>query len=382
MDDTGAEPDSLPDIAAVGVDDESDDVVLERHAWRIGKNMTRRLDQYLVDRVGHLSRNQVQHVLKDGGVRVNGRPAKASYKCREGDLVQMDAPPPRITTIEPEDIPLDIVFEDEHLIALNKQTDLIIHPARGRWNGTLVNGLVFYGRKMGFQLSGVNGDWRPGILHRLDKNTTGIMIVAKSDEAHWRLARQFEQRTIQKTYMALVHGVPELRADVIDMPIGKDKHVRERMAVRKLDSGAKEAVTRYEVLQTWQPEYVAGYEQALPHDAPFNPADPQVPLSLHRGHHENDQSHKHPPRGFALVKLLPKTGRTHQLRVHMAAIGHPLVGDTMYGGLVLKTPTLTFARQALHARELTFTHPASLEPLTLQAELPADINSLVAAMGA
>ena len=142
-----------------------------------------------------------------------------------------------------ENIPLDILYEDEHFLALNKQADLIVHPARGRWSGTLVNGLVYYGRNW----STVNGDWRPGILHRLDRNTTGVMLVAKSDEAHWRIARQFENRTIQKTYVAVVHGVPELLADVIDMPIGKDKYVREKQAVRKEENGGRVAQTRYEV---------------------------------------------------------------------------------------------------------------------------------------
>jgi 23S rRNA pseudouridine1911/1915/1917 synthase len=163
--------------------------------------------------------------------------------------VKIDAPPPRSSTIEPEDIPLTIVYEDDHLLAINKQTNLIVHPARGKWNGTLVNALVHYGRVHGSKWSTVNGPWRPGILHRLDKNTTGIMLVAKSDEAHWRLARQFENRTIQKTYLAIVHGVPPLQSDVIDAPIGKDKYHREKMAVRKIDSGAKEAVTRYEVME-------------------------------------------------------------------------------------------------------------------------------------
>src|SRR5690606_767469 len=165
----------------------------------------------------------------NGLVTVNGRVAKSSYRPRQGDVIKMVAPPQQVSEILPEPIPLDIVYEDDHLMALNKQTDLIIHPARGRWTGTLVNGLVHYGSRC----SSINGRWRPGILHRLDRNTTGSMLVAKSDEAHWRVARQFENRTIQKTYMSICHGVPELLGDVINMPIGKDKYIREKQAVRK-----------------------------------------------------------------------------------------------------------------------------------------------------
>src|SRR5438270_2372785 len=152
-----------------------------------------------------------------------------------------------VNDMVPAAIPLVIVYEDEHFLALNKQADLIVHPARGRWTGTLVNGLVHYGQKW----STINGNWRPGILHRLDRNTTGIMLVAKSDEAHWRIARQFENRTIQKTYMAICHGVPGLLADVIDLPIGKDRYVREKQAIRKEESGGKPAVTKYQVLESF-----------------------------------------------------------------------------------------------------------------------------------
>src|SRR3954454_3304190 len=228
------------------IDSEESDV--EHFRWKVTKNLTRRLDQYLVDRVGYLSRNGVQKLIEEGLVKVNGRVAKASYHPRDGDIVEMVAPPEPVNEILPENIPLDIVYEDEHFLALNKQADLIIHPARGRWTGTLVNGLVHYGKKW----STVNGEWRPGILHRLDRNTTGIMLVAKSDEAHWRLARQFENRTIQKTYMALIHGTPPLLGDVIDMPIGKDRYNREKQAVRKIENGGKPAVTVYEVKEQFK----------------------------------------------------------------------------------------------------------------------------------
>lgn len=373
------------DSSAVEADDAED---LRHFKWKVTKNLTRRIDQYLVDRVGYLSRNGVQKVIGEGLVKVNGRIAKASYRPRDGDVIEMVAPPEPINELVPENIPLDVVYEDDHLLAINKQADLIVHPARGKWHGTLVNGLVYYGKKW----SKLNGDWRPGILHRLDRNTTGIMLVAKSDEAHWRVARQFENRTIQKTYMAICHGVPPLKGDVIDMPIGRDKYVREKQAVRKEENGGKPATTLYEVRETYT-------------------APPG--LMMEHGDHVRDKRHPMPGATFSLIKLTPKTGRTHQLRVHMSAIGFPMVGDTMYGGKVVVLgkdeperhaegvgangdpasaaagnptshlsgdpsgdPAFRFARQALHAYEITFVHPITLNSLTLQAPLPPDFVAL------
>src|SRR5947207_2232925 len=287
-----------PKIEAVAAD--ADDQDVEHYRFRLGKNLTRRIDQYLVDRVPYLSRAGVQRLIEEGLVTVDGRKTKSSYKLKAGETVSMVAPPEQVNEIIPEDIPLDIVYEDEHFLALNKQADLIIHPARGRWTGTLVNGLVHYGKKW----STINGDWRPGILHRLDRNTTGIMLVAKSDEAHWRIARQFENRTIQKTYVAVVHGVPELLSDVIDAPIGKDKYIREKQAIRKEENGGRPAITKYEVQEVFQ----------------------RVPdATLHASTFASDRKFAPPPEKFAFVRLTPKTGRTHQLRVHMAALGHPMV---------------------------------------------------------
>ncbi|HWE03757.1 MAG TPA: RluA family pseudouridine synthase [Tepidisphaeraceae bacterium] len=356
---TSADPDPAPtpevdpdlpiDAEQVQAADESD---IEHYRFRLGKTLTRRIDQYLVDRVPYLSRNNVQRLIEEGLVRVNGKTVKSSYKPKEGDEIDMVAPPKPVNELTPEDIPLNIVYEDEQLLALNKQADLIVHPARGKWSGTLVNGLVHYGRNW----STVNGSWRPGILHRLDRNTTGIMLVAKADEAHWRVARQFENRTIQKTYMAVIHGVPEFLSDVIDMPIGQDRYVREKQAVRKVENGGRPAITKYEILEIFdQPESA----------------------TLSHGAHAADRRHPAPPVKFALVKLTPKTGRTHQLRVHMAAIGHPMVGDTIYGGRVFEFGDFRFERQALHAFEITFVHPATLDPMTLQAPLPPDIERLI-----
>lgn len=343
------DPDLPVDAEAVGAADESD---VEHYRFRLGKTLTRRIDQYLVDRVPYLSRNGVQRLIQEGLVRVNGKAVKASYRPKVNDEIDMVAPPKPVNELVPQDIPLDVIYEDEQLLALNKQADLIVHPARGKWTGTLVNGLVHYGKKW----SSVNGNWRPGILHRLDRNTTGIMLVAKADEAHWRVARQFENRTIQKTYMAVIHGVPELLADVIDLPIGQDRYVREKQAVRKEENGGRPAVTKYEILEIFQ-----------------TPPEAQ----LVHGVHMADRRHPAPPARFALVKLTPKTGRTHQLRVHMAAIGFPMVGDTIYGGRVFEQGDFRFERQALHAYEITFTHPATLDPMTLQAPLPPDMQRLL-----
>lgn len=344
-------PELLSDDAESTVETEVENDV-ERYHFRISKNLTRRIDQYLVDRVTYLSRNNVQRLIDEGLVKVNGKTSKASYRPKAGDEIEMVAPPEPVNEIVPEPIPLEIIYEDEQLMALNKQADLVVHPARGKWTGTLVNGLVHYGQKW----STLNGSWRPGILHRLDRNTTGIMLVAKSDEAHWRVARQFENRTIQKTYVAVVHGVPSLHSDVIDMPIGKDRYVREKQAVRKEANGGKPAVTLYEVQETFE----------VPAQA-----------SLETGAYAADRNKPRPPEKFSYVRLSPKTGRTHQLRVHMAAIGHPIVGDTMYGGRVFVHGGFRMERQALHAYEISFVHPGTLETLTLRAPLPPDISRLL-----
>ena len=356
LDDADPPADDLADGPADGP------AAVEHFRFDATKTQTQRIDQFLTSRKSHLSRAAVQRLIDGGQVKVNGRVTKSSYKLKGGDTVDMMAPPELVHELVPEDIPLDILYEDEHLLALNKQADLVVHPARGRWTGTLVNGLVHYGQKWGKQWSTLNGDWRPGILHRLDRNTTGVMLVAKSDEAHWRVARQFENRTIRKTYVAVVHGVPELLGDVIDMPIGKDKYVRERQAVRKEENGGKPAVTTYQVEETF-----AHVPDAVLHPSGF----------------ANDRKLPPPPEKFAFVRLFPKTGRTHQIRVHLTAVGHPIVADTMYGGRTFESApaadgtTWRFARQALHAAQITFVHPVTLETMTIVAPLPPDLAGLI-----
>ncbi len=300
----------------------------------------RRLDKYLHGRFPHLSRTLIQRLIKQGAIRVNDQPTKASYEMCGGDQVDLLIPPPEPLEIVPENLPLDIRYEDEYLIALNKQTGIICHPARSTQTGTLVNGLAYYAN----QLSHGSAPFRPGIVHRLDKNTTGIMLVAKTDEAHWRLSLQFERRTIQKTYIAMVEGRLELDSDVIDVPIGVHPVVREKFAAmireNKINPG-KSAVTLYEVVERF--------------------------------------------RGYTLVQMHPKTGRTHQLRVHMSHLGHPIVGDTMYGGKMVTEESLAgsgsdeplLEAQALHAWKIRFKHPITERELELEAPFHPPFKKLV-----
>ncbi len=302
----------------------------------------RRLDKYLHGRFPRLSRTMIQRLIKQGTITVNGRPTKPSYEMDGGDVIDLVIPAPEPREVVPEDIPLDIVYEDDHMLAINKHAGIICHPARGDQTGTIANALAFYANS----LSHGEDPFRPGIVHRLDKNTTGIMLVAKTDEAHWRLALQFERRTTQKTYMAVVHGQPNLDGDTIDMPIGVHPVVREKFAVmireNKIDV-AKNAVTHYQVAERYGK--------------------------------------------YTLVKMMPKTGRTHQLRVHMSHIGHPIIGDTMYGGRIIAEFDITgnpaappeplFTHQALHAWRIAFKHPILEKPMELEAPFPPPFKKLV-----
>lgn len=316
----------------------------EDHAERVRLQVRRRLpgrrlDKYLHGRFPRMSRTTIQRLIRQGAVTVNGVPAKPSYEMAGGDVIELLMPAPEPTEIIPQPMPLDIVYEDEYLLGLNKPAGIICHPARGDQTGTLVNGLAHYAT-----LSQGSDPFRPGIVHRLDKNTTGIMLVAKEDEAHWRLALQFERRTIQKTYLAVVEGELNLDADIIDAPIGNHPVVREKFAVLvkegKLDIG-KEAITTYEVAERF--------------------------------------------RGFTLVKLMPKTGRTHQLRVHMSYLRHPIAGDTLYGGRPVSEKSITgegsdqpfLMHQALHAWRIAFRHPIRGQPMQLEAPFPEPFKRLV-----
>ena len=297
----------------------------------------RRLDKYLAGRFRNLSRRSIQNAIRAGTVKVNGNVVKCSFLLTHRDVVEFVMPEPPSKEIEPEDIPLDIIYEDDDLIIVNKAADMIVHPARGNKHGTLVNALAHYSD----QLSSGLGEFRPGIVHRLDRNTTGVMVVAKTDTAQWKIAKQFELRQVRKSYLAIVHGRPELDADRISAPLGVHPRIREKYAVRQ-ETG-KEAVTFYEVLEAF--------------------------------------------RGYSLVVCKPRTGRTHQIRVHMQHIKHPIVADDMYDGKLVYPWQLADAepaaeapvinRCALHAWTLEFTHPIKEEPVRFEAPLPSDMHTFL-----
>ncbi len=302
----------------------------------------RRIDKYLHARFPRLSRTLIQRLIKQGAVTVNGRPTKASYEPDGHDRVELIIPPPEPYDLVPEAIPLDIIYEDDHMLAINKSKGIIVHPSKSTQGGTIANGLAYYAKS----LSHGEDPFRPGIVHRLDKNTTGVMLVAKTDEAHWRLSLQFERRTVRKTYLGVVEGSPQLDGDVIDAPLAAHPLMKDRFIIPGCHAGvasrlAKEAITEYEVVERF--------------------------------------------RGYSLVHLHPKTGRTHQLRVHMSYIGHPMAGDTFYGGHYVSEVHLTGAgsdlpltnQQALHAFRIRFKHPILETNMELEAPPPEDLSRLI-----
>jgi len=325
----------------------------------------RRLDKYLSGRLGKdYSRTAIQRYIREGMVTVDGKTVKPSYIIHTADVIDMTLPVVRQQEIPPEPIPLDIVYEDEDVLAINKQADLIIHPARGNWTGTLVNGLAYYfqsrwrdepkppagigGRRRSWDAPTTGEIFRPGIVHRLDRNTTGIMLVAKTQLALWRLGRQFEYRKVRKVYNAIVHGIIDRDEDVIDAPIGRHPRNRELRAVYRglppYPDHVKDAMTRYKVLRR------IGGRDGKP--------------------------------GFSLVEMGLMTGRTHQLRVHMSHVGHPMVGDVTYGGRLVyrrdgqgqddEAAGPLISRQSLHARSIEFDHPRTRERMTVEAPWPED----------
>ncbi|MFG0331027.1 MAG: RluA family pseudouridine synthase [Phycisphaerales bacterium] len=334
-----------PDLVRAASELDEDGALTIR--FRLTRDLRKRLDLYLIDRIPYLSRNQIQRLIRESAVTVNARTPKPSTRLRLGDEITLVAPPPPSNEIPPEDIPLDILFEDEHLIVLNKHADIIVHPARGNKTGTIVNALSYHFlHNSSGSLSGVGEeDARPGVVHRLDRYTTGVMVAAKSDLAHWRLGKQFEARTVDKRYLAFVHGTVEPPLDTIEAPIGKHPRIRELMAVRH-DSSAKPATTIYRLREQFD--------------------------------------------GFALVELELKTGRTHQIRVHLAHLGWPIVGDDLYGGRSLELrefdsnapdpDSMVIDRQALHATMLAFRHPITGERVSFLAPAPADLRRLLACL--
>ena len=275
-----------------------------------------RVDKYLTTELDTMSRSKVQTLIADGYVIVNGETIKANYKLETGDKVEVFVPEPEAVDVEAEDIPLDIIYEDKDIVLINKAQGMVVHPGAGNPNGTLVNALLFHIK----DLSGINGEIRPGIVHRLDKDTSGILMVAKNDEAHVNLSEQLQNRTVKRKYWALVHGVLPHEHGTINAPIGRDPKDRQKFTVIK---GGKEAISHFRVLERIQK--------------------------------------------FSLMEVSLETGRTHQIRVHLNYIDHPVAGDKIYG----PKKSLEGNGQFLHARMLEFTHPRTGETMSFEAELPA-----------
>lgn len=290
----------------------------------------RRLDQFLVQS-SDLSRAAVQRLIHQGRVRIGARPQKASYRVRPRDRIIVMRPPPEPSEVEPEPIPLDLLHEDEDLLVVNKPPGLIVHPGAGRRRGTLVNALLHHCPG----LTGIGGIQRPGIVHRLDKETSGCLVVAKTEMAHQSLSRQFEHRQVKKTYLALVHGLVRAAHGRISLPIGRRERERKRMGVRTRKG--RETETTFRVLRS-TPD-------------------------------------------CSLVEVMPTTGRTHQIRVHLSAIGHPVVGDKLYGGRRERKSRLKAAHQLLHAWKLGFTHPRTGVWMESTAPLPHDFCETLESLG-
>jgi 23S rRNA pseudouridine1911/1915/1917 synthase len=286
---------------------------------------------FLASVLGDRSRSQLQRLIKDGHVQVAGRGAKANQAVKAGQAITIDLPEPVEATPQPEALPLPILYQDEDLIVVDKPAGMVVHPAAGHAGGTLVNALLHHVH----DLSGIGGEKRPGIVHRLDRGTSGLMVVAKNDAAHEELSRQFREREVEKEYLALVWGLVQAGRR-IDAPIGRDPANRKKMSARARRS--REAVTRIVRAE--------------------------------------------PLRVLTLVQVAIYTGRTHQIRVHLNAIGHPIVGDALYGGVHRRVPgdlraVTHLERPFLHAARLAFTHPRDGRPMVFTSELPADLQRVL-----
>ena len=294
---------------------------MKKYEFKVDSDSSReRLDIFLSIQQTEISRSRLKKLIVEGRVTVNGVEQRAGYKVRPGDRIIIQVPAPVALDTSPEDIPLDIIFEDEYLIALNKPAGMVVHPAPGHSAGTLVNALLHHCK----DLSGIGGFERPGIVHRLDKDTSGLVIAAKTESTHKNLARQFKKREIRKEYLAIVKGNVKKDKGSVHASIGRHKVHRKKMATRALNG--RESQTEYEVI--------------------------------------------HRSEGWSYLRLWPKTGRTHQIRVHLTSIHHPIIGDKLYGG---KCSQLKMERQALHAHKLELKHPITGSNLSFCAPLPPDM---------
>lgn len=299
---------------------------MERYDYTVEKNESgTRIDRYLAEKDSGFSRSFIQKLLKDGQVTVGGKPAKSNYKVREDDSIHLEVPDSSEPDIVPEDIPLDILYEDEDVLIVNKPKGMVVHPAAGHYQGTLVNAVMAH---CGDSLSGINGVMRPGIVHRIDKDTTGALLVCKNDNAHRDLAMQLKEHSIKRRYRAIVAGVIKENEGTIEGPIGRHPVDRKKMAINY--KNGKEAVTHYRVLERFP--------------------------------------------NATYVECRLETGRTHQIRVHMTSIGHPLLGDEVYGSG--KNP-YHLQGQTLHAMILGFVHPSTGEYMEFTAPLPEYFEKLL-----
>jgi 23S rRNA pseudouridine1911/1915/1917 synthase len=307
-----------------------------------------RLDQFLTQQLSDVSRSLVRKAIDSDAVTVNGVPSKASYKIRSGDVIHVRLPHPTFSRPQPEDIPLEVLFEDEYLAIINKPANMVVHPAKGNWSGTLVNALQFHFSK----LSSINGDYRPGIVHRLDRDTSGAILVAKEEQTHRQLALMFEERKMFKEYVAITAGVLDRDSDYIEAAIVRHPSVREKMAIAddNEDEDAKDACSFYEVIERF--------------------------------------------RGFTYCRVQPKTGRTHQIRVHLASVDCPVLADKAYSGrdkirlsdiappgtIDPANDDVLIERQALHAHRIRFRHPRRGDWIEIAAPLPPDFARTLAAL--
>ena len=288
------------------------------------ENVGVRLDAYVADNINSLSRTMVKKLIEEGNISVNGKTQKVSYKVQENDEISVIVPEAKQLDLKAQDIPLEVVYEDKDIIVVNKPKGLVVHPANGNWDGTLVNAIMAICKD---SLSGIGGEIRPGIVHRLDKDTSGLLIIAKNDVAHLNMSNQIKDRQVKKVYYALVRGVVSENEATINMPIARSTKDRKKMAVAK---NGKEAITHFKVLER------------------FNK--------------------------YTLLEVKIDTGRTHQIRVHLSEIGHPVVGDEVYSN---GKNEFGVKGQLLHAKSLDFKHPITDKEMHLESELPEEFENVL-----